>query len=133
MVAVEAADELGDPPRPRRRAAASVEEIPAQDRRVVPVGDVRVDVDVLEERSDVLLDVRLRIEPAGGNPGHRCDTTEGDRLGVPMYFSGYAAEDSRRFLVDAGLEIETFQYETILEKGRPTRFLWVVARKPRGS
>ena len=32
-----------------------------------------------------------------------------------------------------GLEIQTFQYETILEQGRPARFLWVVARKPRGS
>ena len=60
-------------------------------------------------------------------------TVEPEWLGVPMYFSGYAAEDSREFLVVAGLEIETFQYETILEQGRPTRFLWVVARKTRES
>jgi len=53
-----------------------------------------------------------------------------DWLGVPMYFSGYAPEDSRRFLNNAGLEIETFQYETILEQGRPT-LLWFVAHKPR--
>jgi SAM-dependent methyltransferase len=60
-------------------------------------------------------------------------TVEPDWLGIPMYFSGYAPADSRRFVIDAGLEIETFRYERILEQGRPTRFLWVVARKLHGS
>ena len=33
------------------RAAAAVQQIPAEDRRVVLVRDVRVDVDVVEERA----------------------------------------------------------------------------------
>jgi SAM-dependent methyltransferase len=77
-------------------------------------------------RPDGLLVATMATRPDAG-------TVEPDWLGVPMYFSGYAAEDSRRFLIEAGLEIETFLYESILEQGRPTRFLWVVARKPHGS
>src|SRR5439155_16938252 len=57
VVAVEAADEPDELPRPRGRSAAAVEEIPAENGRVVLVRHVRVDVDVLEERPDMLLDV----------------------------------------------------------------------------
>lgn len=56
-------------------------------------------------------------------------TIEPNWLGVPMYFSGYAPEDARRFLTEAGLQTEVFREETILEDGRPTRFRWVVARR----
>lgn len=59
-------------------------------------------------------------------------TIEPDWLGVPMYFSGAAPEDTRRYLAAAGLQIETFQNETILEDGRPVTFLWVVACKAEG-
>ena len=54
-------------------------------------------------------------------------TVEPDWLGVPMYFSGEAPADVRRALA-AGLRVEHFQDETILEEGRPTVFRWVVAR-----
>lgn len=54
-------------------------------------------------------------------------TVERDWLGVPMYFSGYTPEETRRFLLDADLQIETLQEETILEDGSPTRFLWARA------
>ena len=48
MLAVDAAHEGGDLPRPRARAAAAVQEIPAEDRRVVLLRDVRVHVDVIQ-------------------------------------------------------------------------------------
>lgn len=57
-------------------------------------------------------------------------TVEEDWLGAPMYFSGYTPADSRRFIDNAGLSIISLQPESILENGRPTEFLWVVARKP---
>lgn len=52
-----------------------------------------------------------------------------DWLGVPMYFSGYSEEQSRQLVLDAGLHIEIFQKETILEGTREVQFLWVVARR----
>jgi cyclopropane fatty-acyl-phospholipid synthase-like methyltransferase len=61
---------------------------------------------------------------------HDIGSLEPAWLGVPMYFSGYAPEATRRFVEDAGLAIERLQTETILEAGRPTAFLWLVARKP---
>jgi SAM-dependent methyltransferase len=56
-------------------------------------------------------------------------SVEADWLGAPMYFSGYAPGDSRRFVEEAGLSIISMQPEPIIEDGRPTQFLWVVARK----
>jgi hypothetical protein len=49
-----------------------------------------------------------------------------------MYFSGDAPEDARRFLTEAGFQIEDSRDETIIEDGRPARFLWVVAWTPEG-
>ena len=63
---------------------------------------------------------------AGSDPG----TVEPDWLGVPMYFSGYPAEDNRRFVEQAGLRVTSAQVETIHENGTPVSFLWVVAEKP---
>ena len=57
MLAVEAAKVLRDLPRPGDRAATAVEEIPAENRRVVFIRDSGVDIDMFEERLDVLLDV----------------------------------------------------------------------------
>jgi hypothetical protein len=54
---VDPAQVLDDLARPRARAVAAVQEVPAEDRRVVLVGDAGVDVDVVQERGDVLLDV----------------------------------------------------------------------------
>jgi SAM-dependent methyltransferase len=62
---------------------------------------------------------------SGADPG----TIEPNWLGVPMYFSGYEPSDTRRFIEEARLEIESFREEAILEDGRPTGFLWVIARK----
>jgi SAM-dependent methyltransferase len=57
-------------------------------------------------------------------------TVEADWLGAPMYFSGYSPEESRAFVIAAGLFIVTLQPEPIIENGDPTTFLWLVARKP---
>jgi SAM-dependent methyltransferase len=65
---------------------------------------------------------------AGENTG----AVERDWLGVPMYFSGYCADEGRRLVERAGLEIFSSRAETILEDGTPATFLWVVARKPEG-
>jgi SAM-dependent methyltransferase len=54
---------------------------------------------------------------------------ESDWLGAPMYFSGYAAADSRRFAEEASLFVMSSQPEPIIENGRQTEFLWLVARK----
>jgi SAM-dependent methyltransferase len=62
---------------------------------------------------------------AGANRG----TVEPDWLGVPMYFSGEDPADVRRFLHEAGLQVEALRGETILEDGRPTVFRWVVASR----
>jgi nicotinamidase-related amidase/SAM-dependent methyltransferase len=61
-------------------------------------------------------------------------------LGAPMYFSGYAEAESRRFVEEAGLRIESARVET--PERRTTRrhdqeferhsFLWVIATKPDG-
>lgn len=53
-----------------------------------------------------------------------------DWLGVPMYFSGWGRATNLRLLADAGFEIVSARDETDEEFGRPTTFLWVVARKP---
>jgi hypothetical protein len=56
-------------------------------------------------------------------------TREADWLGAPMYFSGYTSDESRRFVIAAGLSIVSLQPEPILENGHATEFLWLVARK----
>ncbi|MGI8689985.1 MAG: class I SAM-dependent methyltransferase [Thermomicrobiales bacterium] len=56
---------------------------------------------------------------------------EDDWLGAPMYFSGYDAETNERLVRDAGFDIVTTRPETAEEFGRPTTFVWIVARKPR--
>ena len=56
-------------------------------------------------------------------------TVEPDWLGVPMYFSSESPEDTQRSLVAAGLRVEDFREETILEEGRPVVFRWVVAHR----
>jgi SAM-dependent methyltransferase len=63
---------------------------------------------------------------------HKYDpgSVEADWLGAPMYFSGYAPAESRCVIEDAGLSIISLQPEPIIENGRPTEFLWAVARKP---
>ena len=63
---------------------------------------------------------------ARDNPGE----VEPDWLGAPMYFSGYAPAENRRFVEQAGLEVLSAQEEAILEDGRPTVFHWILARKP---
>jgi SAM-dependent methyltransferase len=55
-------------------------------------------------------------------------SVEADWLGAPMYFSGYTPDDTRRFVEDAGLSIISLQPEPIVEHGRPTVFLWLIAR-----
>ena len=61
--------------------------------------------------------------------GRDTGAVEPDWLGAPMYFSGYSLEENRSLIEQAGLQIVDLRTETILENGRPVRFLWAVARK----
>jgi hypothetical protein len=59
---------------------------------------------------------------------HDPGAVEADWLGAPMYFSGYAPDETRRSVEAAGLTIESLQPKPIIEAGRPTEFLWLTAR-----
>ena len=63
---------------------------------------------------------------ASDNPGWR-----GEWLGATMFFSGYEPEETLRRVLEAGLEVEESELETIVEPGHgDVRFLWVRARRP---
>jgi SAM-dependent methyltransferase len=70
----------------------------------------------------------LLVASMGARPNS--GDVEPDWLGAPMYFSGYAPADNRRFVEQAGLTIESAAEEAILENGEPAVFHWIVARKP---
>jgi SAM-dependent methyltransferase len=55
-----------------------------------------------------------------------------DWCGVPMFFSSFSAEENRRFVREAGLELVLDEVvpQDEGEEGR-AEFLWVLARKPR--
>jgi SAM-dependent methyltransferase len=55
---------------------------------------------------------------------------EEDWLGAPTWFSGHDEATNLALLADAGLVVDQARPETDEEFGRPTTFLWVVARKP---
>ena len=57
---------------------------------------------------------------------------EADWLGVDMYFSHFSARASLRLLAEAGLVVERSETRTEPEDRHDARFLWVVARRPRG-
>ncbi len=65
MAPVDRAKVRDDRARPLARAVPAVEQVPAEDRRIVLVRDARVPVHVVQERRDVLLDVASdrRIRP----------------------------------------------------------------------
>lgn len=54
-------------------------------------------------------------------------------LGVPMYWSGFDPEVTRRLIEDAGLIITSATLETADEDGEAIAFLWVEARRPASS
>jgi hypothetical protein len=64
----------------------------------------------------------------GADPG---SVQEDWVAGVPMYFSGHAAEKNEELVEEAGLRVASARLETIHEEGGEVAFLWVVARKPR--
>jgi hypothetical protein len=47
-----------------------------------------------------------------------------------MFFSGYATDDTRRFIEQAGLAVTSLREERIVENGRSVSFWWVIANKP---
>ena len=54
-----------------------------------------------------------------------------DWLGVPMFFNSITADESRRLVRDAGLELVHDEVVTQDEPGHGARaFLWVLARRP---
>jgi SAM-dependent methyltransferase len=64
--------------------------------------------------------------------GEDTGAVERDWLRVPMYFSGYCADEGQRLVERARLEIVSACAETILEDGTPATFVWVVAQKSEG-
>jgi SAM-dependent methyltransferase len=50
-------------------------------------------------------------------------------LGVPMYFGGVDAETTMRLVVEAGLDIESFEVVEQIEDEEPLPFVWVVASR----
>ena len=88
-----------------------------------------------EEHAGLLVRIAAWLRPGGlfvasFSDGGTTGEVEDDWHGAPMYFSGYDAEANRRLVRDAGLVIEQARAETDMEFGRPTTFLWIVARKP---
>jgi SAM-dependent methyltransferase len=60
------------------------------------------------------------------------DVVEPDWLGAPMFFSHFDAETNRKLLREAGFELVRDEVVPMIEEGfGETRFLWVLARKPK--
>lgn len=87
-----------------------------------------------EEHGALLRKIVIWLRPGGRfaasfSNGGASDGVEDDFLGAPMYFSGYDGEENARLVRKAGLAIVSAAPETDEEFGRPTTFLWIVARK----
>jgi|SRR5215218_7092180 SAM-dependent methyltransferase len=54
---------------------------------------------------------------------------EEDWLGVPMFFASFTADENRRLVTEAGLEIVRDQVVPITEPEGEARFQWILARK----
>jgi ubiquinone/menaquinone biosynthesis C-methylase UbiE len=55
----------------------------------------------------------------------------GEWLGVEMFFAGFPAEENRRLIEDAGLEVRRDEIEVTVEpEDGEARFQWLLARKP---
>lgn len=63
----------------------------------------------------------------GGGPGG----VEQEWLGVPMYFGGVDPETTMRLVVQAGLDIESFEVIEQIEDEEPLPFVWLVASRSR--
>jgi cyclopropane fatty-acyl-phospholipid synthase-like methyltransferase len=61
----------------------------------------------------------------GEQPG-----TIAEWLGVPMFFSSFAADTVVGMVRDAGFEVVREETETQLEGGRAVPFRWILGRKP---
>jgi hypothetical protein len=57
----------------------------------------------------------------------------GQWLGVPMYFSSYAPDVTRRLVREAGFGIVRDALETQREGTTDVTYLWILARKPAGQ
>jgi SAM-dependent methyltransferase len=53
-----------------------------------------------------------------------------DWHGATMYWSSFDAEQTRTLIRNAGLELVTESFESAVEDGKETTFLWIMARKP---
>jgi ubiquinone/menaquinone biosynthesis C-methylase UbiE len=91
-----------------------------------------------DEQAALLERIRMWLRPGGvfvASMGVEDDPggIERDWLGVDMYFSHFGARRNRRLVEAAGMQIESA--EILAEPGdrHGTRFLWVVARAPRGD
>ncbi|MEE4186793.1 MAG: class I SAM-dependent methyltransferase [Gammaproteobacteria bacterium] len=58
------------------------------------------------------------------------DVITPDWHGATMYWSSFDAEQTRALIRDAGLELVTESFESAVEDGKETTFLWIMARKP---
>lgn len=58
------------------------------------------------------------------------DVITDDWHGATMYWSSFDAEQTRALISDAGLELVSESFESAVEDGKETTFLWIIARKP---
>jgi SAM-dependent methyltransferase len=91
-----------------------------------------------DEQAELLGRVRDWLRPGGiflasmgadDEPGD----VEPDWLGVDMYFSHFGAKANQRLVENAGLVVERSELAVEPEDRHDARFLWVVARTPRGT
>ncbi len=90
----------------------------------------RVDGRATREHSTICFSQRVlkRLSRRALSGRYDPGTLAADWLGAPMYFSGYTSDESRSFVTATGLSIVSLQSEPIIENGRATEFLWLVAR-----
>jgi cyclopropane fatty-acyl-phospholipid synthase-like methyltransferase len=62
--------------------------------------------------------------------GDTFDEVEPDWLGVPMFFAGFAPDENRRLLANAGLSLEVDDVVDLDEPDGIATFHYVIARKP---
>jgi predicted TPR repeat methyltransferase len=66
--------------------------------------------------------------PSSDNPGWR-----GDWLGTEMYFAGCDPETNRRLVEEAGLNVSSDEFETMIEPEGEVRWQWLLARRGRSG
>jgi SAM-dependent methyltransferase len=88
-----------------------------------------------DEQRPLIKDIARWLRPGGLfvaslSTGATAGVVEQNWVGAPTYFSGYDAQTNREMVERTGLNIISTREETEEEFGKPTTFLWIVAKKP---